>query len=143
MLKVRVTMLGVVLAVAAAWVAPPAGAHPWGGYQRDECTGNAPALSLCTTGLHFRFAGDPVLRHGFSGIGGTYTGSVTSRLTYVGGERSFTCDYEDGSLVADSCRGAGEFPPAQTYFVQVCESRDPGSTGPGGSGEWGCFMEHG
>ena len=143
MRKRHATMLGVTLVAFVVSIASPAGAHPWGGHQQDDCTGDGPLVSICTTGLHFRFADEPVLRHGFTGIGEDFTGTVTSRLTYVGGERAFTCDYEEGSLVAESCRGSGEFPPPQTYFVQVCESYDLGTTNRGGSGEWGCFMEHG
>jgi len=131
------TMLFVsVFALTAMVAVSNAGAHTWGGHQRDECEAEAPLLETCTTGAHFRFHDDSTFRHGFTGtIGEDFTGTVESRLIYLGGERTFQCDFVDGSTVQDSCTGGGEFPPPQSYFVQVCEAS--------GEGQWGCFMEHG
>ncbi len=135
--------MGTLVVVALVALASSAGAHTWGGYLRDDCGGDAPLVAVCTTGAHFRFVDEPTLRHGFSGVAGDFTGTMESRLTYHSGERVFACEYEDGSIVNDSCSGSGDFPPLQTYYVQTCTSQEAGVSMPGGSGEWGCFVEHG
>jgi hypothetical protein len=134
--KKKTLTMGCLLVVTTLLAATNTGAHTWGGYQRDECEGLAPVLVVCSTGAHFRFHDDATFRHGFTdSVGDDFTGTIESRLIYLGGERTFRCAFEDGQTVPDSCSGSGEFPPPQSYFVQVCEAT--------GSGQWGCFMEHG
>ncbi len=136
MYKKKTMLLVCAFVMTVFLTATNAGAHTWGGYQRDECEAQAPLLETCTTGAHFRFHDDSTFRHGVIGsVGGDFTGSIESRLVYQGGERNFQCDFEDGSTVPGSCTGSGEFPPPQTYFVHICEAS--------GTGEWGCFVEHG
>lgn len=85
--------------------------------------------------------------HGFTGlVGATYTGTVESTIQWLAstpgyqGSRNFACTYNNGAIV--SCAGTGLFPPVGGAFVQLCKSYNAGTTTPGGSGAWGCYVNH-
>lgn len=118
--------------------------HPGPGAETARCTATTPQV-VCVNGAHVR--NTLSMSHGFTGvIGPTYTGTAESTLQWISqagatGSRNFACTFQNG--VIRSCAGSGTFPPVGAVFAHVCKSYDAGTTMPGGSGDWGCFLSHG
>lgn len=142
--------VGFVVAVSLL-AALPAGAHS-GAAGRTQCTGVAPSVTSCSNGLHNAFwtydlgvSDQPVTKHGLL-LYTNYIGSIESRLEWPAvnpsNVRSYRCDVRNG-VVQGTCASSGLFPPPLVHFVHTCRSWLIGSpTLPGGTGSWGCFLDH-
>jgi hypothetical protein len=116
-----------------------------------KCGGTAPAISECDTGLHLslELQSTGFFPEEFPG----YTGTVESKEVWITpvtdalvpeGELVWRCDVQDGAF--SDCHsqsvlpGPLAFPPAGTIYRHTCASYDLGTTTPGGSGPWQCFV---
>ncbi|MCA1813826.1 MAG: hypothetical protein LC624_07740, partial [Halobacteriales archaeon] len=125
------------------------GANPAG------CTGTAPASTGCTTGMHLSFF---IEQTGFLAADFPhYTGTIESKEVWLTpatgpvvpeGALTFRCDVVDGffarcgTVATLLAPGPLEFPPPGTVYAHTCASYDLGTTAPGGSGPWRCFVDH-
>jgi hypothetical protein len=137
------------LVILAAW---PAGAHS-GAAGRGQCTGLAPTQSTqCSNGPHDAFftydlgiPDQPVTTHGPL-LYADYSGSIESRLEWPAGNPtqawSVRCNIASGQPVGE-CTSNGYPPPPMVHFMLTCDSYLTGSpTQHGGSGHWGCVVDH-
>lgn len=74
-----------------------------------------------------------------------YSGTLESRLDWPATlptfSRAFRCTLVGGQLVGD-CTSEGPYPPPTIDFTHVCTSYVVGGPARGGTGNWGCYVEH-
>jgi hypothetical protein len=99
------------------------GAGGVGLFDTTSCGGSLPGT--CSNGAHTYTLS---LTH--TCLGPSFTGTVTSILSYTGGAREFTCVFNGGAFVTSN--GQGTFPPAGVTFTQTCVGV--------GVGTWGCAL---
>ena len=143
----RIWVAGVIIVLASL----PAAAHD--GTGKFTCSGSAPVATSCNTGLHSAFnwyelgiPDRPAAEQGLL-VYSNYSGSIETRLDWPAVDptqfRSFRCDVSNGSVVASTCVSVGFYPPPTVHFVHRCYSwRVGSSTQRGGSGSWGCYVDH-